>query len=607
MKYYIPTSSLNLDNILQAESISPSSFYSMRITGYKTIEVLNEFKGINKLVLFQHPIRFTINDPNRYNYPLLIEVEDENQLALNKLCKESEGVYSISNTIYLTPTNCRFFFYSENDYKLTTINTKNNKTIKYFIDYQIFSTTDKLQLRDMPNLHVKNESRIPESHEKEMDKRKGLLYAFLLGQTLSVNPELAHKNKLTQEIYDNITGILATFSKSEELQNKLYDLLEDYRIVDEFERKFNNLLDLELGRFKSLKSVFIKLLKKWGVWDVIFRKLSIDWGIKTLPVKSELITRDNFNSLRDEIEKRTESSLDNFRRTKEFRSFDFIRLDNKITIEGLPILSIAVNYIIKNNLIPEQLFAHRTEICLGMINELKDYYIAEHGEKAWVEAPRPYFNNLYAHIRNIGVAFNIKAIDNLEMSAIAAFLLKGHSIDGFLVYLKMNEFSDYTSPLIFWGALSGYMEMNREVLPKNILTIDYYKDVYYYLHGEKMFKAIWEYGKVIEDSNATAAEPEDSQTWKQGILKYAKEKAIKKDKNKLASSLEKALDEIGNSKDYYELLKLLLEYDGWKGPSKAWKRLQEHFAPNYNYKKKDRRYSIKNGLIKNEKQNSLFD
>ena len=124
MKYYIPTSSLNLDNILQAESISPSSFYSMRITGYKTIEVLNEFKGINKLVLFQHPIRFTINDPNRYNYPLLIEVEDENQLALNKLCKESEGVYSISNTIYLTPTNCRFFFYSENDYKLTTINTK---------------------------------------------------------------------------------------------------------------------------------------------------------------------------------------------------------------------------------------------------------------------------------------------------------------------------------------------------------------------------------------------------------------------------------------------------------------------------------------------------
>ena len=27
MKYYIPTSSLNLDNILQAECISPESFY----------------------------------------------------------------------------------------------------------------------------------------------------------------------------------------------------------------------------------------------------------------------------------------------------------------------------------------------------------------------------------------------------------------------------------------------------------------------------------------------------------------------------------------------------------------------------------------------------
>ena len=634
MKYYIPTSSLNLDNILQSESISPSSFYAMRKTGYKTIEVLCEFKGINnKLLLFRYPIRFTIEDPNRYNFPLLIEVEDENQLTENKLCLESDGVFSFSDIIYLTPTNCRLFFFSEHAYKLTTINTSSNKAIKFYTNYKIFPTTTGLQLREMPFFRVPDESYYPESHETELDKKKGLLYAFLLGQNLSVSPELAHQNKLTQDIYDIISGILANFSRSEMFKTKLCTLLEDYRGVDQTEQKnylrFNNSLDVELGRFKFLKSGLITLLKKWEVWDAVYRKLSKKWGCEMLPTMSGLNSREDFKKLSDEVERRTQLSIDYYKRTKQNCSLDVIGFKDKITIKGQPLLSIAANYIVKNQLIPEQLSAHRKDVCLGMINEIKDFYIAEYGDKAWNDAPRSYFNTLYAHIQNIGTTFDIKAINNMEMSAIAAFLLKGHSIDGYLVYLKMKEFSDYTGPLVLWGALCGYMEMNKDVL-SSIISMDHFEDVYRHLYGKDIYKAVWEQTKdsstIYEKSEfaATAAEEITDNVgkteavdemalhvWQQGILKFAKE-TIKKNKQLLISSLQQTLVANGNNTDYIKFLKLLLNYDGWttqkKEPTTAWKKMQEHFAPNYFYngKEKKKKYKGKN-VINNSHQKTFFE
>ena len=581
MKFYIPTSSLNLDNILQSESISPFSFYELRKTGYKTFEVPNAFKGINnKLLLFQYPIRFSINDPNRYNFPLLIEVEDENQLGNQKLCLESAGVYSFNDTIHLTPTNCRLFFFSEQDYKLTTINTSSNKTIKFYTEYKIFPTTTELKLREMPHFPIRNESQSLESHETVLDKKKGLLYAFKLGNALSVSPELAHQNKLTQDIYDIISGILSNFSRSEMFKSRLGTLLEDYKGIDIIERKnvllFNNSLNdgLERNNLLEAKSNVIGWLKEEDSLETLYRHLSKKWGCEMLPSMPDLNSREDFKRLNEEVERRTQQSIADYQRTMDVRSLDIIGFKDNITFKGLPILSIAVNYIVKNGLIPEQLSAHRTDICLGMVNEIKAHYISEYGEKAWNDAPRSFFNNLYAHIQNMRIAFNIKAINNAEMSAIAAFLLKGHSIDGYLVYLKMNEFSDYASPLVLWGALCGYMEMNRDVLSK-VLRMVHYEDVYYHLFTEKMYKAVWEQVEAVDD------------IWQQDILKYAKDEAIKqknqKQKQKLLLSLQQALVANGNNTDSNKFLKLLLDYDGWTTPANkpvaAWKRMQEHFAP----------------------------
>ena len=114
MKYYIPTSSLNLDNILQSESISPFSFYAQRKTGYRSIELIEEAKLYNNyIVLFGYPVSFSINNPNRYNFPLLIEIDDDIQLQDIEMIEKD--IWLCNHTIYLTPQNSSFYFYSEKD------------------------------------------------------------------------------------------------------------------------------------------------------------------------------------------------------------------------------------------------------------------------------------------------------------------------------------------------------------------------------------------------------------------------------------------------------------------------------------------------------------
>jgi hypothetical protein len=73
--------------------------------------------------------------------------------------------------------------------------------------------------------------------------------------------------------------------------------------------------------------------------------------------------------------------------------------------------------------------------------------------------------------------------------------------------------------------------------------------------------------------------------WQGGIRVYAAS-VIKKDKQKLLSSLEEALAQNGNNQDYYAFITILKRFDGWKptkngGPCTVWKRMQEHYVPNY--------------------------
>lgn len=503
MKYYIPTSSLNLDNILQSESISPFSFYAQRKTGYRSIELIDEVKSYNNyILLFDYPVSFSIDDPNRYNFPLLIEIDDDIQLRDIKMLEEH--IWLCNHTIYLTPQNSSFYFYSEKDCKLTTINTKDNKSIKYYDKYKVWSSVSNLKTRPISVVHSKAKLDVGESYETIIDKQKGVLFASLLGQLVSVTPELSRLLMLSQKLYDILTSIIPLPQKNDSLMNNLEGLLNEFKSIDPIERRskdiFDNNLNKEFGRCRFLKQLLIDFLRKWRVWDLLFQRMSSEWRCEFMPDVKKLNTSQDFSLLRDKIENHTNRAIEEYQKEQQTPSVDAISVvENEINIKDKPIINRAINYIIQEQLTVDSLSADRLKICMNLITEVRDEIQKSKGDKYWEDSlERKYVNKLYSHVKdNISNRFNLKEIDDVELVAVAAFLLHGENFSTLMTYLKMNEVSDYHSVLLLWGALCGYMGMNRDVFPKEFLTVDNYRSVYQRLFSNRKMPSNPESGNVI--------------------------------------------------------------------------------------------------------------
>lgn len=492
MKFYIPTSSLNIDNLLQSECILPISHYAQRLTGYKSYEQIEELRPFNAIVLFKYPVKFTINDVGRYNYPMLIEFEDDAQTQDFYENEIQDGVYICSHVLNLTPTNCRFYFFSEQAYKITLVNTQSNKSIKYYKDYSIVPNVNKLDTRPLSKLVSVQHCEIEVYEDGIIDKQKGVLYAYLLGEQKSVNHDIAVQLRLTQDIYNILTSLISTPSSITVFGEKLSFLLDEYKKIDLTERnsteQFEVNLKNELGnRFYFLKKSLIRFLKNINCWDYVFASLCKKWGCYFLPQIPNLHTKDDYLRLRSDIEKRTASAVDAFFESLPPSTLNDVSINgNSILISNASLVNAVINFIIKNKQTAEKLYANRLDFYMGAMEAIVPILKEQIGEINWEKSKeRAYINNLHAFINNPAIHFEINSIDNIELKSIAAFILKGQSFNDCVALCKMAEFEDYRYILSLWGSLCGYMEMNKDAL-SDILNMSTYSLVYKKLYGKNM-------------------------------------------------------------------------------------------------------------------------
>lgn len=490
MKYYIPTSNINLDNILQSECILPPSHYNQRISGYNSFEQIEQLRSFSSIILFDYPVDFTINDTGRYNFPILIEIEDEYQS--NDFEKLQEGVYVCNHAIQITPSNCRVYFFSKQAYDLTLINTKSNKSIKFFSKYTILPDTSGLKTKPFPELSTSNCNPLP-CEDKYIDKQKGAMYAYLLGQKLSLSADFASLLKLDQEIYNILTSLIATPSLSTTFGSKLSKLVEDYKKIDSVEKYnqkvFDEELDNALGkRFKFLKGCFIGVLNKLGLWESCLDTLCKKWNCHLLPNVDTLVSSSDYTMFRNKIEKRTISNIEKHQSNiKESLQGISVKGYN-IVIENMNLVNKAIEHIIKNDLTPEALSVHRMAVYMGIMQSIVPIIKTSIGEENWnTSVERSYINSLHAHIEDPGVPFDINSINNKELKAIACFILRGHSFSDLTTLLKQNAIEDYRASFVLWGTLCGYYGMNRDSL-QLVLSDENYEEVYKKLFGKELGK-----------------------------------------------------------------------------------------------------------------------
>lgn len=492
MKLYIPTSSLNIDNLLQSECILPIPHYTQRLTGYKSYEQIDELRSFNAIVLFKYPVHFTINDAGRYNYPVLIEFEDDAQTQDFYEDEIQEGVCVCTHTLNLTPTNCCFYFLSEQAYKITLVNTQSNKSIKYYKNYSIVPNVNQLKTKPLPQLISIPNCRVEMYEDGHIDKQKGVLYAYILGEQKSVNHDLAVQLRLTQEIYNILTNLVSNPSAITVFSNKMSSLLDEYKDVDLTEKNSTEQFDINLrnklgNRFYFLKENLIEFLKSIDCWDYVFASLCKKWQCDFLPRISELHTKYDFLKLRSDIEKRTTNAVEVFSQKQHSSTLDNIRIDrNSILISNAPLVTAIINYIIENKQTAEELYANRLGFYMNTMNIIVPILKKEIGEINWEESKeRAYINNLHAFINDPSIHFEINNTNNIELKSIAAFLLKGQNYNECVALCKMAEFEDYRYVLSLWGSLCGYMEMNKDVL-SGILNMSTYSLIYKKLFGKEM-------------------------------------------------------------------------------------------------------------------------
>lgn len=487
MKYYIPTSNINLDNILQSECILPPTHYNQRISGYNSFEQIEQLRSFSSIILFDYPVHFTINDTGRYNFPILIEIEDEYQS--NDFEKLQEGVYVCNHAIQITPSNCRVYFFSKQAYDLTLINTKSDKSIKFFREYTILPDTFGLKTKPFPELSTLNCNPLP-CEDKYIDKQKGAMFAYLLGQKLSLSADLASLLRLNQEIYNILTSLIATPSLSSTFGIKLSKLVEDYRKIDSIEKYnqkvFDEELDNALGNIS--KGDFIGVLNKLGLWDTCFEDLCKKRNCHLLPNVDTLVSSSDYTMFRNEIEKRTISNIEKHQSNIK-ESLQGISVNGyNIVIENMNLVNKTIEHIIKNDLTPEALSAHRMAVYMGIMQSIVPIIKTSIGEENWnTSIERSYINSLHTHIEDPGVPFDINSINNKELKAIACFILRGHSFSDLTALLKLNAIEDYRASLVLWGTLCGYYGMNRDSL-QLVLSGENYEDVYKKLFGKELGK-----------------------------------------------------------------------------------------------------------------------
>ena len=185
-KLYIPTTTLNFNNILSSESISPESFYNKRDFGYRRWFPIPENDNVNAILLYDSKNYFERPLSDIEDHPLLIEV----MVDENKLSKYAEGVYYCDHTIYLDPWHTKFIFFSPNDKTITLSMSDSSLETKLIKLYQrkifVDSPSQKYSAVRFQNINLNN---LEIEKDFRINRMKGFLYGYYIGAILSTDKD----------------------------------------------------------------------------------------------------------------------------------------------------------------------------------------------------------------------------------------------------------------------------------------------------------------------------------------------------------------------------------------------------------------------------------
>lgn len=589
MKYYIPTSSLNFNNILSTESISPKVFYEKRGFGYSRWWSIEENNIENITLLFDSPHKFERPSSDMEDHEMLIEISTDDEYR-----KLTDGVYYSDKTIYLNPWQTKIYFFSDSVKKIVlslSDSSLETKMVRLYQRQMIVTSFDGKYpiIQDGINVNVEDTNRyIKEDYI--INKMKGLLYGYYIGANLSSTKEQIQKLDSLREIQNIFSSIISSYDRvpSQSQRNRLNGLFE---FLEHQQPIFLD-LEKEVGSQEIVNRIF-DVFKRHGYFFQTIDRNSLITGLQ-----SDAEHNPSIIWIKKEISK-ANGLVESSKKLLNPEDAEIIvssrdKLVSQKNISDELMAKLFVYWV--NNVLCSDSFN-------GKVNSVKESLSDEITKAAknivgadWDNSPiRTYLNQLRRHVR--GEEFN-QEWDNGLLSSMAAVLIKGDEWEQLLHFMQNKGMFDYRLAYAMYGVLNGFANMTRDFTDL-LLNKQYnylsgvYCEFYGQLHEKRISYMTIPDNVTKNDSNkesdmgsafAQKTQNMSIDQWRKDIRSFA-ETVIKRNKQKLLNSLEEALNQNGENEDYFIFITILNDFEGWRpgknGPNASWKRMQEYYVPDY--------------------------
>lgn len=481
-KLYIPTSSLNFNNIMSSESVSPVAFYSRRNFGYKIFEKveLNCFE--NSILLYEKFPDYQIPKSDLVNFPMIIEV-DVSDIENDGLKELKNGIWQYDRTIYLNPFSSKIFFITE-EHKNTIISRSESsaetKLVKLYSNNIFVFQNEKTKynlksINDLPNVNM-----VEVESDIKKNRLKGFAYSYIIAANWSLSKKTV-KIKNTVNKISNLSSAIVNSATGNATKKQEDDLLKLLQSLDYF----------QYGDVKDyLKSVLP------NNWEDVWENLYFRFGLR----KSNMFSFEkqyhffvDKMKYADALEKLNDWCRNIENENKESKTkFEWKNIaiaGNKLTQyedtigvkqKTREIYQNLINEVFITTDVTESSFSsERSRLADDITIKIKSYF----GNDWDNSEAKKYLNLLRKNLAG-QEEFNIKWDTGL-ISAIGAFILKGEDFEKLNNFLVSNEIEDGRLAFGLYGCICGFANLSRLFTADFYSTdIQYIADTYKVIHKQ---------------------------------------------------------------------------------------------------------------------------
>lgn len=482
MKYYIPTSTLNFNNILSSESISPKAFYAIRGFGYPRWTEIEENNNANAILLYSNPFSFIRPASDLEDHPMLIEISTDETFPISE-----DGVFYCDHTIYLSPWRTRFVFFTPQDKVVALSLSDSSLETKMLALYRQRLIVQDFPMEDNKEIVID----IPlntEAIERDfrINRLKGFLYGYYIGALVSNSQEITKLANILQELRNIFSSVMSSESRvptilqHEKLANLFSELHKKNPVARYLQDVVKNPERLEVI-MSDLTHLGVVFPSNINSKDSIIRSLEFATDDKNYAF--EWLNKEEQKLIDTEQKNRTPLSPS---------AEEVVVVDNS--------LSKIVNKNLRNETESALLKAWSNEVLAsksynGKVSTFAESLSDDITKKAkavygnlWDESyAKIVLNQMRRYVR--AQESNISWKDDL-FSSIAAVIAKGSDWEQLRKFMQSKSMSDYKMAFAMFAELNGFANLTRDFtdvifnLQDRQYVATVYKEIYGQLFGE---------------------------------------------------------------------------------------------------------------------------